>query len=67
MVDGHDCPGRVTRRGQPLAAAVVLAARRLAGLHLRLASVLLGEHLPPLRRCGRLAACWAGCVPPWVR
>jgi len=34
--------------GVPLAAAVVLAARRLAGLHLRLASALLGENLPPL-------------------
>jgi signal transduction histidine kinase len=34
--------------GIPLTAAVVLAARRLAGLHLRLASPLLDEHLPPL-------------------
>jgi len=34
--------------GVPLAAAVVLAARRLARLHLRLASVLLGESLPVL-------------------
>jgi hypothetical protein len=33
--------------GVPLAAAAVLAARRLARLHLRLASVLLGENLPP--------------------
>jgi signal transduction histidine kinase len=32
--------------GVPLDAAVVLAARRLARLHLRLASVLLGENLP---------------------
>jgi signal transduction histidine kinase len=33
--------------GVPLTAAAVLAARRLARLHLRLASVLLGENLPP--------------------
>jgi signal transduction histidine kinase len=33
--------------GVPLAAAAVLAARWLARLHLRLASVLLGENLPP--------------------
>jgi signal transduction histidine kinase len=33
--------------GVPLAAAVVLAGRRLARLHLRLASALLGENLPP--------------------
>jgi signal transduction histidine kinase len=34
--------------GVPMAAAVVLAARRLARLHLRLASALLGENLSPL-------------------
>jgi len=33
--------------GVPLAAAVMLAARWLARLHLRLASALLGENLPP--------------------
>jgi signal transduction histidine kinase len=43
--------------GVPLAAAVVLAARQLARLHLRLASVLLGENLlppPPARPAGGL-------------
>ena len=38
----------VIAAGLPLAAAAVLAARWLARLHLRLASALLGEDLPPL-------------------
>jgi DNA-binding CsgD family transcriptional regulator len=48
--------------GFPLAAVAVLAARRLARLHLRLASALLGEDLPsppPVRP--------AGGLPGWVR
>jgi Putative sensor len=48
--------------GVPLAAAVVLAARQLARLHLRLASALLGEDLQPpapFRRPGGLLG--------WVR
>jgi signal transduction histidine kinase len=48
--------------GVPLAAAVVLAARQLARLHLRLASALLGENLPPLP-----PARPAGGLLGWVR
>jgi signal transduction histidine kinase len=48
--------------GIPLAGAVVLAARRLARLHLRLASALLGENLAPPPPA-RLAAGLLG----WVR
>jgi signal transduction histidine kinase len=48
--------------GVPLAATVVLAARRLARLHLRLASALLGENLTPLP-----PARPAGSLLGWVR
>lgn len=48
--------------GVPLAAAVVLVARQLARLHLRLASTLLGEKLPPLRPARR-----GGGLLGWVR
>lgn len=48
--------------GIPLAAAVLRVARWLARLHLRLASVLLGEDLPPLP-----PARPAGGIPGWVR
>jgi signal transduction histidine kinase len=54
--------------GVPLAAAVLLAARRLARLHLRLASVLLGEDLlppPPARPvAGPLGWVWSALGDP---